>query len=242
MNIYDKIAALMPAFGMATLEEVAEAVRNAGASNVKYQHIQQLRDYPARQPRYLVELANVFNMTVEEFLDWRPGKRVPQPRGLTSSPTRIEQPAPSYDDWSDVRGFPQEVGLGDGVEGNEYAEAHKLKFRKKSLDGKRLRPHTLAVVYGKGDSMLPRIHPGDAILFDTSDTIPKDGKLYVVHAPGVRGIEYSAKRCLELDGVIYFEAINPDGDHGWKKPRRKDDPKRPITVEGRVRWIGSWED
>lgn len=228
--MYDKIQALMPSFGLSTLEEVAEAVRRAGAPNVKYQHIQQL-----------VELAAVFNMTVEQLLAWRPGKPVP----VVQAPSaQVAQPAAQYrnDEWADVRGFPQQVGLGDGVEGEEYAEAYKLKFRRRSLDGKRLRPQTLAVVYGKGDSMLPRIHNGDAILFDTSDTVPKDGKLYVVHAMGLRGPEYSVKRCLELDGTIYFEALNPDGDHGWKKPRRKDDPKRPIQIDGRVRWIGSWED
>lgn len=150
--------------------------------------------------------------------------------------------APEEYDWADLLAYPQAVGLGDGYEGEDYAETHKLKFRASSLRRKHLAPSALVVVYGRGESMLPRIHDGDAILVDTSDTAPKDEKLYVVHAQGPRGPEYSAKRCRDFDGLIFFDSLNPDGDHGWRKPRRMDDPKRPITIVGRVRWIGSWED
>lgn len=172
-------------------------------------------------------------------------------KALGIDPTTIRSDLPEQklvdsgrtgDEWSDVLGYAQAVALGDGRDPEEYAETHKLKFRAESLKRKHLRPHTLAVVYGRGDSMLPRIHQGDAILFDTSDTIPKDDKLFIVHSAGPRGIEYSAKRCRDFDGLIFFDSLNPDGDHGWKKPRRMDDPKRPISIVGRVRWIGSWED
>jgi phage repressor protein C with HTH and peptisase S24 domain len=146
------------------------------------------------------------------------------------------------DEWTDVRAHSQSVGLGDGREAAEYAETRKLKFRVVSLRRKGLSPHTLSVVFGRGDSMLPRIRDGDAILFDTSDKVPRDGRIYVVQIDGPRGPEYSAKRCVEVLGRIAFEAINPDGDHQWSKPRAMDDPKRPIEILGRVRWIGSWED
>lgn len=146
------------------------------------------------------------------------------------------------EDWADVAGYAQAVGLGEGKDAQEYAETHKLKFRADSLQRKRLRPHALAVVYGRGDSMLPRIRSGDAILFDTSDTKPRDGALFVVHADGAKGPEYSAKRCQEIGGMWFFDSLNPDGDHTWRKPRMMDDPKRPITIVGRIRWIGSWED
>lgn len=146
------------------------------------------------------------------------------------------------DEWADVRAHSQSVGLGDGREAAEYAETRKLKFRVVSLRRKGLSPNTLSVVFGRGDSMLPRIRDGDAILFDTSDKVPRDGRIYVVQIDGPRGPEYSAKRCVEILGRIAFEAINPDGDHQWSKPRAMDDPKRPIEILGRVRWIGSWED
>lgn len=145
-------------------------------------------------------------------------------------------------DWPGVRGYAQAVGLGSGPEAQEYAETHKLKFRAESLSRKRLIASNLAVMYGEGDSMLPRLHPGDAILFDQKDTRPRDGKLYVIQVHGIAGREYQVKRCMILDDEVYFAADNPAGDHQWIKPRKKDGRKAHVDIIGRVRWIGSWED
>lgn len=151
---------------------------------------------------------------------------------------RISEPASEWGEWSDVRGFAQAAALGDGAEADDYAESHKLKFRATSLRRKGLRPDHLVVYYGKGDSMEPRIRDGDAILFDTSDTTPRDAAIFVVR----RGREMYAKRCELLDGTAWFRSDNPHGDHHWRKPRRLDDPRDPLQILGRVRWIGSWED
>jgi phage repressor protein C with HTH and peptisase S24 domain len=145
-------------------------------------------------------------------------------------------------DWADVRGYAQAAGLGTGAEADEYAESHKLKFKATSLRRKRLQPDSLAVFYGKGDSMLPRIHSGDAILFDTTDVQPKDGVLYVIQVPGAGNAEYQVKRAMVVDDLVLFAADNPAGDHNWTKPRRMDAKRAAISIIGRVRWIGSWED
>ncbi len=162
------------------------------------------------------------------------------------SPHSVQDSAPDYrgyqDDHVSIDAYSQAVGLSDGAEAQEYAETHKLKFKADSLTRKRLSPASLAVFYGKGDSMEPRIHSGDAVLFDQSDTRPRDGALFVILVPGVGADSYSVKRCEMIDDLVLFKADNPKGDHGWRKPRRADDPKFPITIIGRVRWIGSWED
>lgn len=148
-------------------------------------------------------------------------------------------PAPTDDkDWRDVIGYSQAAGLGTGAEAEEYAEAHKLKFKASSLRRKRLQPDKLAVFYGKGDSMLPRIQSGDAILFDTGDVRPVDGAIFLIMWKG----EYYVKRAELLDDAVYFRTDNPSGDHAWNKPKRMDSKRDPITIIGRVRWIGSWED
>lgn len=165
----------------------------------------------------LAGLALLSGHPIEYFIDRRPQKA---------------------EEWTDVQGYAQAVGLGKGAEAQEYAETHKLKFRAESLARKRLRPAGLAVMYGQGDSMMPRIHPGDALLFDTTDTRPRDGAIFVVQWRG----EIYAKRCMVLDEVVYFAADNPAGDHNWRKPKRLDSKRDPIGVIGRVRWIGSWED
>src|SRR5436189_258476 len=79
-----------------------------------------------------------------------------------------------------------------------------LKFRAESLGRKRLKPERLAVCYGTGDSMLPRIKTGDAILFDRADTEPKDGKLYVV----TYDRQLLAKRLVNLGGRWFIESLN----------------------------------
>jgi phage repressor protein C with HTH and peptisase S24 domain len=151
------------------------------------------------------------------------------------------EPSSGEDEWSNIKGYAQAVGLGTGREAVEYAETHNLKFRSDSLARKRLRPDQLAVLYGKGDSMLPRIRDGDAILFDTSDTSPSDKDLFVIAIDGSGDIEYNVKRCEIVDDMVFFRADNPTGDHHWRSAKAMHNKRHPITIIGRVRWIGSWE-
>lgn len=153
---------------------------------------------------------------------------LPEQQGASSSDAVL---------WEAVLGYAQAVSLGDGAEAQEYAEAHKLKFRADSLRRKGLYAGNLGVYYGDGDSMEPRIRDGDAIMFDVADTRPMDGQIYIIQW---RDWLY-AKRAEILDGIVYFRSDNPNGDHNWKKPKRMDSPKDPIVIVGRVRWIGSWE-
>lgn len=153
-----------------------------------------------------------------------------------------EKSDPVQDDWDDITGYSQAAGLGDGVEADEYAETHSLKFKASSLRRKGLHARNLAIYYGKGDSMEPTIKDGDAIMFDTSDTKVVDGALYLVQLHGAANAEYYVKRAMVLDGAVYFQSDNPAGDHSWKKPKKMDSPRNQITVVGRVRWIAGWTD
>lgn len=157
---------------------------------------------------------------------------LPEQQLALTSGSQSEDP-----EWRDILGYAQALGLGAGAEATEYAETHRLKFRADSLARKGLHARNLAVYYGKGDSMEPRIHDGDAILFDTSDTRPADGQIFVIQL----GREIYAKRCEVLDDAVYFRTDNPNGDHNWRKPKKMMNPRQPIQILGRVRWIGSWE-
>jgi len=157
----------------------------------------------------------------------------------------VREVAPHYgdEDYADVVGYSQAVGLGAaGAEAEEYAETHSLKFKKTSLRRRGIYGRNLAIYYGKGDSMEPTIEDGDAILFDTSDTRVQDGSLYLIQVHGAANPEYYVKRAMVLDGTVFFSSDNPKGDHHWQKPRRMDSKREPITVIGRVHWIGGWAD
>ncbi len=211
-----------------------------------------IRDAIAQLPHTKAEVAERLGVSPQAITGWESKGRIGKTslsrlallcgRSVDYFITGAEQsPASDDSDWGDIEGYAQAVGLSEGVEAQEYAETHKLKFRADSLRKKRLNPRNLAVFYGDGDSMEPRIHSGDAVLFDQSDTRPRDGQLYVILVPGAGAESYTVKRCELLDDLVLFKADNPKGDHGWKKPRRMDDPRRPIKIIGRVRWIGSWE-
>lgn len=145
-------------------------------------------------------------------------------------------------DHTDIVAYAQAAGLGSGAEALEYAETHSLKFKKTSLRRRGIYGRNLAVYYGKGDSMEPTIKDGDAILFDTSDTRIVDGVLYVIQVDGMANPEYFVKRAMVLDTGVYFQSDNPRGDHSWQKPKPMVSKRQPITVIGRVHWIGGWAD
>lgn len=138
--------------------------------------------------------------------------------------------------WDDILGYRQSAALGEGAVIDEYAETHKIKFRSDSLRRKRLRPDRLGVCYGEGDSMLPRIKSGDAILFNTDEKEPVDGALFVVSYDG----HLLAKQLSQIGGRWFLESLNRD-DPKWRKPVPIDE-FRHFEIHGRVRWIGSWED
>lgn len=168
-------------------------------------------------------------------------RRLPKLAQVTGTPLQVFMPdAPGHiddpDGWSDVRGVLQAAALGDGSFPDEYAETHKLRFRASSLRRKGLREQNLVVFYGDGDSMLPRIHHGDALLFDTSDKRPVDGQIYLFSSPDT-GL--TVKRLVDYGGRWFVEADNK-AVANWTKPVPMDG-RHPYTIEGRLRWIGSWE-
>lgn len=139
-------------------------------------------------------------------------------------------------DWTDITAYEQAAAMGDGSAPDDYAVTHKLKFKASSLQKKGLFANKLSVLYGRGDSMLPRIYDGDALLFDTSDTTPRDGRIYIVKYDG----GYFAKR-LHQYGDQWFLVSDNTTDPKWRKPVLVDF-NNGFEIIGRVRWIGSWED
>lgn len=140
-------------------------------------------------------------------------------------------------DWSQVRGFSGgEIALGDGASVEQYAEAHKLMFRTTSLRKQGLLGKPLEVYYGRGDSMEPSLHNGDAMLVDRSDVTPRDGAIFLLESEDGA----IAKRLIEIDGRWYISSDNPH-DPKWRKPVPLENGRRHFQILGRVRWIARWE-
>ena len=168
---------------------------------------------------------------VENAMGWPAGH-------MSRLASEVDEDSSSF---STIPAFAAAAGLSDGEEALDYASTHGLKFRKDSLRRKHLLGADLAVMYGKGDSMEPLIQTGDAILFNRDDRTPKHDELYVVQLPGVTLHDRISVKQAELVGsIVTFRALNPEGDHHWRRPRLMDDPRSPITVIGRVCWLGKW--
>lgn len=150
---------------------------------------------------------------------------------------QLMQSSASEGGWEDIRGVRQAAALGDGSFVDEYAETHKLKFRTSSLRKQGLREDRLVVYYGDGESMEPRIRHGDALLFDTGDKRPVDGAIYLFSSPDT-GL--TVKRLVDYGGRWFLEADNKHA-RNWSKPVPMDGERHHYTIEGKLRWIGSWE-
>lgn len=163
-----------------------------------------------------------------------------KPHGWLDQP--FAAPTPPVDNtFEPIPAYAAAVGLSDGEEAQEYATTHGLKFRKDSLRRMGLLGADLAVLYGKGDSMEPAIGTGDAVLFNRDDRTPKHECLYVVQLPGVGQHDMISVKQAELVGeIVTFRALNPSGDHHWRRPRLMNDKRCPITVVGKVAWLGKW--
>lgn len=193
-------------------------------------------------------IATSFGVTEQAVSGWvRTGKidkrKLPRLAQLTGVPLDTFMPGATgpvhvdtRDDVTDIRGVRQSAALGDGAFHDEYAETNKLKFRTSSLRKKGLREETLVVYYGDGESMQPRIQHGDALLFDLGDKQPNDGQIYLFSSPDT-GL--TVKRLVDYGGRWFLEADNKTVKN-WTKAVPMDG-RHPYVIEGRLRWIGSWE-
>lgn len=161
--------------------------------------------------------------------------RISQDWLLTGRGSMDDVDEPADEDVAAVPGYAHSLALGAGSTPEEYAETHRLLFRQSSLRRKGLLGRRLEVYYGRGDSMEPRIHDGDAMLVDRDDTAPRDGDIYVLESDDGA----VAKRLTNIDGRWYFESDNK-ADPKWRKPVPLEG-KTTWTIAGKVRWIGSWE-
>lgn len=218
--------------GKALGDAVAEAIRRKGVAKTAVAD-----HFGIRGPSIYdwIKHGRVGKQHLNELVAYFSDVVGPEHWGL--KPGGLAAPASNDDAWTDVTAYAHAAGMGTGPEAQEWAETHGLKFRRDSLQRKRLKASTLRVMYGDGDSMEPTIRPGDAILFDLADTTPRHRSIYVLLVPGAGGEEYVVKRAILSKGSVSFASDNPDGDHSWREPR----PLGPgMKIVGRVRWTGGW--
>lgn len=123
--------------------------------------------------------------------------------------------------------FAVQVSGGGGATQDVEPIAEPIAFRRSWLKHEGLALGSLAVLEARGESMSPRIQPGDILLIDRHDTTVTDGKVYVVENHGLR-----VKRLFRrYDGQIIVRSDNPMFPEETA-------PADVLRVVGRVTWIG----
>ncbi len=205
MNNGTRVAAIMRLNNLG-YEDVAKRVRAAGSRTVKRQHIEQLVNYPTRQPRYLPNLAKAFGMTVEQWLRWNPQESDEPPPQSVTLPVSETEIAPGYVRFH-LHDFAASAGPGAG--GDDYPEVVRVLdlaewwCRERGLP----RPFDrIRVLTCRGDSMRGDIEDGDLLFVDTQRAHFDGPGIYVMNLMGNAVVK---RLTLQLDGRLAVLSSNP---------------------------------
>lgn len=147
----------------------------------------------------------------------------------------LPDPGPSEDAYALIPQYTAKGDCGDGYFNDHVEVKGGLAFRREWIKRMGAKPENLFVIYAEGCSMEPYIFDGDVVLFDWSDTIPRDRQAYAIRRPD-GGI--SIKRIAQqLSGAWIIRSDNPD------KSAYPDEPVssaalHDMPILGRVIWRG----
>lgn len=141
----------------------------------------------------------------------------------------------AFPDGATLEGFTlvkrRTVSLSAGNGSIAYIEekAPPLAFRQEWLAKENLKADKLVIAYAKGDSMTPRIHDGDTLMIDTSQTVLRDGQIYALRIEDELRVKRIYKRTASIiiksDNEKYPEEVIPL------------DQAKELHVIGRVVWV-----
>lgn len=143
--------------------------------------------------------------------------------------------APSDKDYALIPQYSAHGDCGDGML-NDHVEINGgLAFKRDWLRRMGAKPHNLCVIYAHGSSMEPYIFEGDVVLFDSSDTVPKDRQVYAIkRADGGLSIK---RMVQQISGGWLIRSDNPDKAR-YPDEEVSDTSMCEIPIVGRVIWRG----
>ncbi|MBR4741676.1 MAG: helix-turn-helix transcriptional regulator, partial [Desulfovibrio sp.] len=103
-------------------------------------------------------------------------------------------------------------------------------FRKSFLETLNIKAKDAVMMYVSGDSMQPLICDRDTVMFNTKDTEPKEGHLYVVSF----GDSLMVKRLQQIPSGWMLCSENPR----YSPVSIEGDELAKLRIHGRVRWFG----
>ena len=133
------------------------------------------------------------------------------------------------DDYALIPKVSAVAGAGSSLETDADVTGY-YAFRKEFLRRVHINAEKSVMMLVRGDSMEPLIRSGDTVLFDESDTIPKDAGIYVL----TYGDELVVKKLLRIPIGWEICSLNPV----YPPVKVQGDEINQLNVRGRVRWFG----
>lgn len=174
-------------------------------------------------------------LALAEMLDclpnWLETGKGPMSRGAPDQSSG----SPSDKDYALIPQFSAKADCGDGYLNDHVELTEGLAFKRDWLKRINARPENLFVIYASGDSMEPYIFEGDVVLFDTSQTEPKDKQVYVIRRPD--GGNSIKRLTQQLSGVWVIRSDNPDKNANPDE-LASEESIHDMPILGRVIWRG----
>lgn len=201
----------------------------ADAVGVKQASISDLETGKSQSSSYSASIAKACGVD-PVWLETGKGDMISISSGKTSESLGLY--APSDKDYALIRQYSATGECGNGYLNDHVELSDGLAFKRDWLARIGAKPENLAVIYAAGSSMEPYIFDGDVVLFDTSETQPKHGQVYVVRRPDC---SVSIKRLVQqLSGDWVIKSDNPDRS----EEKVSSDTIHEIPFVGRVIWRG----
>ncbi|HCA25238.1 MAG TPA: hypothetical protein DEP32_13820 [Pseudomonas sp.] len=142
---------------------------------------------------------------------------------------------PSAHDYALVPQYTAKVAAGNGQMNDHVEVKGGLVFKRAWLTRMSLKERNLHVIYVEGHSMEPTISDGDVLLFDESQTAPKDGRIYVLCKPDGQLI---IKRLIQsITGGWIIRSDNEDKRTYPDQPVADSEIEH-VSIVGRAVWHG----
>lgn len=202
MGLGRNVGALIAARGLT----VSEVARGIGLDGSQALHVLIQRD--SQKSQFASKLAGYFGVPLDRLLaeDF-------DPAGLAAKEERAGYGLAPVRTWEHETDLPPgeyafiprldvHLSAGSGREHRdvqveiEFVKSQPQAFRADWIRKMRLKPSKLAVMHVTGDSMEDRLHEGDAVVIDTSQTEIVDGKVYALWYDGGERV----KRLYRLPG------------------------------------------